>query len=281
MSDPVAANPRDPGSYVQIWAQVLSQVLGEIAGSALPAVVLPEASAELTPVAASDLWIVVSSSGSIRGEMSLRLPAATTARLAQIFMSEPAAQADVTPEHREAVVELLRQVAGLAASAIKSIWGEVQLHLDASPSAPSWTASLSSCIRIGEDSAALLELQLSAALAAELRTEKVEADETSGQTSGASAVPGDAPAAPSTPMQDARVNLDLLLDVELAVSLRFGSRSLPLRDVLGLNPGAVIDLDRRVQDPVDMLLDGRIVARGEVVVVDGNYGLRVTEVAPA
>ena len=50
--------------------------------------------------------------------------------------------------------------------------------------------------------------------------------------------------------------------------------------MLDLSPGAVVELDRRVQEPVDLLLDGRLVARGEVVVIDGNYGLRVTEVSP-
>jgi len=88
--------------------------------------------------------------------------------------------------------------------------------------------------------------------------------------------PGTGPASPSP-----AVNLDLLLDVELGVTLRFGQRRLLLREILDLNPGSVLDLDRQVADPVDMLLDGRVIARGEVVVFDGNYGLRVTEVAPA
>jgi flagellar motor switch protein FliN len=280
MSDMVAVDPREPAAFVQMWAQILDQVLGEITGAPLPAVVLPETPAELTPPSDSDLWIIVTCAGSIRGEMSLRLPAATTVRMAQIFMTEPAAPADVTPEHREAVVELLRQVGGLAATAIKSTWGEVQLHVNASSSAPSWTVSSSSCLRVGEASGALLEFQISAALAATLRAEKVEAETLTPQAKAtAPPSPADAPP-PSSPLDD-KINLNLLLDVELAVTLRFGSRSLPLREILDLNPGAVIDLDRRVQEPVDMLLDGRIIARGEVVVVDGNYGLRVTEIGPA
>jgi flagellar motor switch protein FliN/FliY len=71
------------------------------------------------------------------------------------------------------------------------------------------------------------------------------------------------------------------MDVELSVTLRFGSRRLLLREVLDLIPGSVVDLDRQVEEPVDILLDGRLLARGEVVVLDGNYGVRVTEVAPA
>lgn len=73
-------------------------------------------------------------------------------------------------------------------------------------------------------------------------------------------------------------NLKLVMDVELNVSLRFGQCQLPLRDVLDLTSGSVIELDRDVDDPVELLLDGRVIARGEAVIVDGNYGLRITEI---
>jgi flagellar motor switch protein FliN/FliY len=73
--------------------------------------------------------------------------------------------------------------------------------------------------------------------------------------------------------------IDLLLDVELEVSLRFGSRELPLGEILDLGPGDVVPLDRNVADPVDLIVGDKIVARGEVVLVNGNFGLRVTEVA--
>jgi flagellar motor switch protein FliN len=73
-------------------------------------------------------------------------------------------------------------------------------------------------------------------------------------------------------------NLKLVMDVELNVSLRFGQRQMPLRDVLALASGSVVELDRKVDEPVELLLDGKLVARGEAVIVDGNYGLRVTEI---
>ena len=74
------------------------------------------------------------------------------------------------------------------------------------------------------------------------------------------------------------VNLRLVMDVELNVSLRFGQRQMPLREVLDLTSGSVIELDRLVDEPVELLLDGKLIARGEAVIVDGNYGLRVTEI---
>jgi flagellar motor switch protein FliN/FliY len=75
-----------------------------------------------------------------------------------------------------------------------------------------------------------------------------------------------------------QVNLHLVLDVELNVTLRFGQRQLALREVLELTSGSVIELDRQVEEPVELLLEGKVIARGEAVVIDGNYGLRVTEV---
>jgi len=73
--------------------------------------------------------------------------------------------------------------------------------------------------------------------------------------------------------------LELLLDVELEASLRFGCREMPLGEILDLGPGDVVQLDRHVSDPVDLIVGDKIVARGEVVLVNGNFGLRVTEVA--
>jgi flagellar motor switch protein FliN len=74
------------------------------------------------------------------------------------------------------------------------------------------------------------------------------------------------------------LNLQLVMDVELNVTLRFGQRQLSLREVLELTSGSVIELDRQVEEPVELLLEGKVIARGEAVVIDGNYGLRVTEV---
>lgn len=73
--------------------------------------------------------------------------------------------------------------------------------------------------------------------------------------------------------------IGVLSDIELDATLQFGSRELPLREVLELGPGDVVELDRHVSEPVDLVIGDRIVARGEVVIVSGNFALRVTEVA--
>jgi flagellar motor switch protein FliN len=79
--------------------------------------------------------------------------------------------------------------------------------------------------------------------------------------------------------QNLSAGVELLLDVELEASLRFGCKEMPLAEILDLGPGDVVQLDRNVADPVDLIVGDKIVARGEVVLVNGNFGLRVTEVA--
>ncbi|MGE3276364.1 MAG: FliM/FliN family flagellar motor switch protein [Vicinamibacterales bacterium] len=73
-------------------------------------------------------------------------------------------------------------------------------------------------------------------------------------------------------------NLDVILDIDLPVTVRFGVTDLPLNSLARLGPGSIIDLARSPDDPVDLLVSGKVVARGEVVVVSGNYGVRILEV---
>ncbi len=269
-----AAAPKpQPADYMQIWADSFSQVGTQITGAAMACLVHAETPAELPPSGGDEVWAMVTCAGGLRGEMSVRLPPAAALGLAQRFMSEAAAPAAaLTPDHREAVIELLRQVAGVAASRAQPRWGELQLRIEAATGAASWPAAETFWLQAGAEGAAnwLVEFGLSAALVAELRAEKIEA----------------APTAPDSPTSAAPAGgpgggaLDMLMEVRLALTMRFGARRLRLREVLALSPGAVVELDRRVEEPVELLLDGRLVARGEVVVIDGNYGLRVTDVSP-
>lgn len=87
------------------------------------------------------------------------------------------------------------------------------------------------------------------------------------------------PPAPAAPASSLSPGQELLLDVELEAALRFGCREMPLGEILDLGPGDVVQLDRHVSDPVDLIVGDKIVARGEVVLVNGNFGLRVTEVS--
>lgn len=276
MSDPVSPttsgeaqiSPPQVSEWMQVFAQSLSQVLAQIAGSPFPVEVLTEAPADALPPGESDLPVVITTAGALRGEMSLRLARDSTFVLAQLLLSESReAVPDFKPEHRDAAEELLRQVAGQTASALKPRWGEVHLRLEFG-SPPSWPAGVSGWIgsASGAPAAFWLEWQLSAALVVALTT------------------PPSPPASPSAelpaaPLQDSPAGqLGMLMDVGLDVTLRFGGKRLLLREILELGPGSVVELDRQVQEPADLLLDGKLIARGEVVVVEGSYGLRVLEV---
>ena len=72
--------------------------------------------------------------------------------------------------------------------------------------------------------------------------------------------------------------LELLLDVELPVCVSFGRAQLPLKDVIKLTTGSIVELNRTISEPVEVIVNNCVIARGEVVVVEGNYGVRIHEV---
>jgi flagellar motor switch protein FliN len=83
---------------------------------------------------------------------------------------------------------------------------------------------------------------------------------------------------PERPDNSRSRTMDLLLDVELPVSVSFGRAHLPLKDVLKLASGSIVELNRSVAQPVEVIVNNCVVARGEVVVVEGNYGVRISEI---
>lgn len=72
--------------------------------------------------------------------------------------------------------------------------------------------------------------------------------------------------------------LDLLLDVELPVSISFGRAELPIKDVIKLTTGSIVELNRAITEPVEIIVNNVVIARGEVVVVEGNFGVRIKQV---
>jgi flagellar motor switch protein FliN/FliY len=100
--------------------------------------------------------------------------------------------------------------------------------------------------------------------------------------------PSGKPAEPARPVEDSigpppsgarSRTMDLLLEIELPVSISFGKINLPMRDVLKLTTGSIVELDRDVNEPVEILVNRCLIARGEVVVVEGNYGVRIQQIA--
>lgn len=75
--------------------------------------------------------------------------------------------------------------------------------------------------------------------------------------------------------------ITLLADVDMDVTVELGRANVPVRELLSLQPGMVIELDRQAGSPIDVLVNGRLIARGEVVVLDEQFGLRITEIVAA
>ena len=77
---------------------------------------------------------------------------------------------------------------------------------------------------------------------------------------------------------EGRSNIDFLLDVPLGVSVELGRTKIVVRDMLRLGPGSVLELDKMIGEPLDLLVNDKLIARGEVVVFDENFGIRITDI---
>ncbi len=97
---------------------------------------------------------------------------------------------------------------------------------------------------------------------------------------GPADIPESAPAARTQRTASDRPprTLDLLMEVDLPVSVSFGRAQLPLKDVLKLSVGSIVELNRTLTEPVEVIVNNCVVARGEVVVVEGNYGVKIHEI---
>lgn len=213
--------------------------------------------------------------GAPDGISTLALTTKAAKQLAAFLTGEPANNADaLSSDESEAAIELCRQVMGQVATALRPTHGEVRFQQVPSTTSASRNSSVRLTLRDSTDESVDVGLEtspdLARALEARLKVGTKTAPENSSTEPMQSAV---------TPQAHPGTNLDLLLDVEIGVTLRFGKREMLMKDILELSTGSVIELDRMVQEPVDLLIDRKVIARGEVVIVDGNYGLRVTEVA--
>ncbi len=98
--------------------------------------------------------------------------------------------------------------------------------------------------------------------------------------SGTSAIPDEESNALLTDLADTipdTANLDMLLDVGLQITVELGRTKLKFRDVLNLSAGSIVELDKMTSEPVDILVNGALLASGEVVVVDDQFAIRITK----
>lgn len=241
-------------TYLNCWIQVAASLFSQaLAGAPELAEALPK------PMTGVPLGFTASLAGDVSGDFSVVLDSGI---LNAPLLGESTGQ-------QEAWEELLREIAEAAAGEMLAATGKackVQKFEISGETAPVTRVFALK----GDGREWLLLVRDRVRMNAEQLPQKQHADEP---------MNGGFKATSSKVAAGLSAGLELLLDVELEASLRFGSRELPLGDILDLGPGDVVQLDRQVADPVDLIVADKIVARGEVVLVNGNFGLRVTEVA--
>ena len=254
---------------VAAWQESLRRVLESMVGEqALQAVTFQAVVAEPSAWSgwASPQWNRLTLDAVPASVLAIGCPAATVEALARLIAGDAA-----LPEVacRDTYLEVLNQTASATADAISSRMGKRVNFLPAEISdSPPPEAGVH--IEFPIDGAA----QVMALAPDAAWIEAVSAAPRPALPAPAVAQPDAESPAQSPPPR----NFDLLLDVELPVSVTFGRTQLPLKDVLKLSSGSIVELNRLANEPVDLLINNRIIARGEVVVVDGNYGIRVTEI---
>lgn len=278
----------EPGNkvntYCQAWISSLGLLLSRMASADWQV-----ESAAPPADRASLACLRVTAEGGVSGQQWLSFAASDISALLGIFLGEEVAVGgELDQAQREAMEELVRQWSGLAASALKADFGEVTLQVALEPSPDHAGGGMSRLLRATDDArfiTALLDLDSGLVNGLNQGATDVALEADSKPAESPTVDPVSSPVMPSA-RTSARIdellregNLELLMDVELPVMLRFGSRQATLQEVLDLATGAVLELDREIREPVDLVLNEKVIARGEVVVVDGNYGLRVLEVA--
>ena len=259
--------------FCQAWTESFSHVLGQL-GVVSPTVTASEP-APAKALSSEELATTVSAffkgGGTLSGDQVWVVEKPVALQLAQLLMSEPLDPAvEFSETHNDAFAELLRQVAGQTATTWKQIsGGETEIAFQAKTDAV-FVPAQSTIVQVAGEKFPQLSLRFF------VNSGLLDALSIAAPVPEVHEVPDSLTLPPAGSLPP---NLELLLDVQLEATIRFGAREMLLRNIFGLMPGAVVELDQMVNDPAELLVAGRLIARGEVVVVDGNFGLRVTEVA--
>lgn len=103
-------------------------------------------------------------------------------------------------------------------------------------------------------------------------------ESTSADVLGAEKVSLDKVESSTQPVSDSDLNLDVILDIPVTISMEIGSTKISIRNLLQLNQGSVVELDRMAGEPLDVVVNGTLIAHGEVVVVNEKFGIRLTDI---
>jgi len=258
------------------FQDVLSQALGAdwkaVAGSP-----------DIPPVAGKSLSSIgLLVTGVVSGQAAVQLSQTDAALLGRAFVGDTSdAPAEYGEEQREAVEELMRQVFGLVTTTLQASYGQLWIEVDRAILVAEPGQRSSFVLTSASKPSLVCELLVSSELANSFAAaeQKPTAPEPSLRSANGTLVPP--PPVTASQPDPTIADLSLLTGVEVEVTLRFGHRWLALRDVMNLTSGSVVELDESVSEPVEIVVDDRMLARGEIVSVDGCYGVRILEtIAP-
>jgi flagellar motor switch protein FliN/FliY len=257
-------------AFSSAFFNALGKAMSLASGSSWLIAALPDADPAADQL--DSVWVRLALSGSLKGEFMLEFRREEATLLASRFLGKPADEFEA--EHGEALLKIVKKALNEFRSALEEEYGAFKVDASLSSEPPAERSKVARMTASDEEEnrisiAMVLDPPLAQALYRHANPE-----------SAAATVAQAIQAATGKAVQQPH-NLNLVMDVELNVTLRFGQRKLTLREVLDLASGSVVELDRQVEEPVELLLDGVVIARGEAVVIDGNYGLRVTEVSRA
>lgn len=189
--------------------------------------------------------------------------------LGRVTLSAAGIQSADQEELKGTYLEVIHQSLGALANALTAQAGKEVLCQEGAETAPDGDQGLGCRIslKINDEQLPHLAVYLSPELLNATRP---------AQTASAAAASAEEGGPALSPR--ARDTLDLLLDVEMPVSVSFGRTQVRVQDVLKLITGSIIEMDRSIAEPVEVIVNNCVIARGEVVVADGNYGVRISEV---
>ncbi|MGA3019991.1 MAG: flagellar motor switch protein FliN [Bryobacteraceae bacterium] len=213
-------------------------------------------------------------------------PRATWEQAGALTLKAAGLETVETSEAKNAWVEILGQALAVMARSIGSLLGRevtTEAGTERSPDSPpgEWAAVTITFAGTPEGAAPNeppLLMGLSPELVA-LVTAPPPNDGNDAEASGQVALAQEAGAGSDSRSAPVSRTMELLLDVDLPVSISFGKAKVPMKDVLKLTTGSIVELDRSINEMVEVLVNHCLIARGEVVVVEGNYGVRIQEIA--
>jgi flagellar motor switch protein FliN len=216
----------------------------------------------------SAVWAMAfTASGALAGPLTLAVTAEDASRLACLVMGfdEPPGDDVVIDSVQEMAQQMASAVTVKLGPALTLGMGGPVVSIPSAAGGAEWLALV------------LGDMTLHMAVWHELEPGAVATAAAVGQPTAAA--PVSAPQRPSAGTGSSSAgNLELILDIELPLWVRFGETAMTLQALTKIGPGTTLDLERSPDDPVDMMVNNTVIARGEVVVVAGNYGIRVTEV---